>query len=359
MFTVKMNGKDAVVTRTLDLPAQGILKAHRMSSTFKVNCDLGIGANEPTAKAIYEDFLKRYRKDLEALGKSRMSDYTKLWKEAERDLGANMHDKREYTEISKDLYSAIDSKWKSFNRGDAIKSGQAALDAATAAAIKAGKANKKEVKPKVKLGDKGNETDRKSFLTSILAVVAGGAVAGPVGAAVAVVPAAPKALLALQKIRWRGATDAQTNAAEIQRDLKAAKKAMDALTPSVKLLKSNRANLNMQIIEATKSLKTDMGALADAAKANKANKSVAVELAKAAKSTGEIQKDLAAQAKAVEKLGAMIETIEAAQKAVDKATELAETEIKGWTGLVRKFETISNDTNTVIGTINTLIKTLK
>ncbi|WP_171180180.1 hypothetical protein [Ruegeria sp. HKCCD8929] len=54
----------------------------------------------------------------------------------------------------------------------------------------------------------------------------------------------------------------------------------------------------------------------------------------------------------------MIRVIEAAQKAVDQARDLAETEAKGWDGLMRKFETISSDTDSAIGTINSLIKGL-
>ena len=358
MFDVKMNGRTATVSRSLNLPATGVLKSFELKSTFKVDCDIGIDPKEPTAKLIYEDFLKRYRKDLDARGKARLSEYTKIWKDAERDLHANMHDRREFVELSEELYAALNRKWSSFKSDDAVKAGLSALDAAITAAVNAGRTDRKSVKPKVKLGDKGNETDRKGFLNSLLAIAAGGAIAGPAGAAGAAVVAVPKGMLALQKINWRKATDAPTNAADIQRDLTAAKKAMDALTPSVALLKKNRAALNLQIVEVTRALKKDVGELAEQAKANRAHKSVAAELAKSAKAAAAIHQDLAQQAKEVEKLGSLIAAIEAAQKSVDLATERATIEIKGWQGVLRKFETISDDANTVVGTLQALVKTL-
>ena len=60
----------------------------------------------------------------------------------------------------------------------------------------------------------------------------------------------------------------------------------------------------------------------------------------------------------MEKLGSLIAAIEAAQKSVDLATERATIEIKGWQGVLRKFETISDDANTVVGTLQALVKTL-
>lgn len=366
MYSVKMDGQKAVVSRELELPFVEHLGSHKLKGSFSINCDLGVPAKSPEAQKIYVVFLKKFKPLLKTAAEKRSKEYISFWKTSDQEMRGLLQDIKKSNAKANEIYSEMEKRWQAFSTEEAIRLGEKCLSEAIK---ETGQQALTKARKKVALSDADNKSARvgflkglRDFVSTAVAAVALTTLSGPAAvlAAIAAFAAGTAALWSMYKnasdIAKRQATDGKSNAEDLHKGLLDILKGFDRFAPAVEQARRHKGETTRKLIELHAAAEESRKQLTQGAKDAKA-----AHEDKAARIYAQNAKEMDAQAKEInalalrlKQLGDLEDKIKAARAAVEAAEAAAKAERTTWGEIEGEISTLRKDGTDLLGAAKSL-----